>query len=777
MSIPHDYYGRRPELRSRGNSRCYAEPDYIANDCDDQLPLLSTVGRGPRGAGLKIDNVVNEDDEFRFTIYDDLTGETVLQSPNLSAGVISVSAKPSEPVPGDIVNMDVTVNYASASRHYSVALPSGVPGSRFFVCDRDLEDGGKGHAYQVPVDELMHYGYLSSEWQSMPVPRVNDMVMFSCSGKLGFGTIEAVEDGKAVFTSQVSFDVLQHLAIGENGNWTIDGEDTGVKAQGDPGKNGESAKVKAVRTDDGVKVTATDVDGTTEAVVKDGADGFSPTIVSTDTDTGVRLEITDETGSSTVDIDDGTDGKDGLPANMVVRTVAETKQPSFELQRTDVATNTWSVDIGLPRGADGKSVDIQGGIYRVDQLPSFDDTEVNKAFVVYDDDEDRSYDLYIRGEEPVIASTGGPWTVVEDWQGRPGYSLRYLKQGYDIPSSGYLVIPKEECEQAFSPSFDVMDGDVAVDANGMVGLVSSALDDSGDYRIQRIGQIDTTVDWDHVENVPPDLMRIATNINFGVPAGSGVFAYAPSGHMTNPPIEQTGLGSKTYPMNSTDNATEGLIIYSGVGKTDGDLEDDSSASVYVPYIPMRSDDFQWKSRDDTSDVDEHGWGIALSDEVESGLRLTVSDLRFDGGRFYPAVENFLCLSWGKTKSVPAGYPFVKTTENSWIQDTYAGHVDSRYDGENEETMKLHGFVLAAVGYLENDGKTVAPFLAFDREYFGPRNETNAFGTLGGCPNSTITLSDATIASLNKADTAIQQSDLDALFASDVDFNTYFGISS
>ena len=64
MSIPHDYDDGR--LHSRGNSRHYIEPDYIANEADDQLPLLSTVGRGPRGAGLTIGNLVNEDGEFSF---------------------------------------------------------------------------------------------------------------------------------------------------------------------------------------------------------------------------------------------------------------------------------------------------------------------------------------------------------------------------------------------------------------------------------------------------------------------------------------------------------------------------------------------------------------------------------------------------------------------------------------------------------------------------------------------------------------------------------------
>ena len=503
MSIPHDYDRHGfPELRSRGNSRHYIEPDYIANEADDQLPLISTIGRGPRGAGLSIGNVVNKDGEFSFGIYSDLTGELVQQTPNLSAGVISISSKPADPVAGDTVAMDIDVQTGSEHRHYTVPIPSGAVGSRIFMASTELEDGGHGHAYRVQVSDLMVYGRNSAEWQTMPVPRVNDVVVFKADGKLGFGTIEAVESGQVVFTSQVLFDVLQHLTIGENGHWYIDGEDTGTMAQGAPGKDGEPAKVKAARTDGGVKVIATDVEGTTEAVVKDGADGFSPTIVSTDTDTGVRLEITDKTGSSTVDIDDGTDGEDGLPATMVVRSVTETEHPTVTVQRTDAQTNTFSMDFGLPRGADGKSIDIQGGVYTVDQLPSYDDTPVNRAFIVKDSDS--QFDLYIRGIEPVIAEDGGPWTVVEDWQGYPGFSIRYV-HGNEIDQETPLEVSEADIESTFAPSAHILDGDLVIDDRMRLGVIGSASDNNGIVTVTYVTKLQ--IGWDDILDKPDDLVH------------------------------------------------------------------------------------------------------------------------------------------------------------------------------------------------------------------------------------------------------------------------------
>lgn len=502
MSIPHDYYdGHRPELRSRGNSRHYIDPDYIANEADDQLPLISTIGRGPRGHGLIITNVVDEAGDFSFTIRSDFDGEVLHRTGNLSAGVISVSAMPADPVAGETVSMDVAVTRGPDTQHFTVPIPAGSTGSRIYCVSSELTGFEKGKAFQAQVSDLMVYGYNSSQWDNMPVPRVNDVAVFKCDGRLCLGTIEAVENGMAVFTSQVGFDVLQKLAIGDNGHWLIDGEDTGVTAQGAPGRDGESAKIRAVRTDGGVKVTATDVDGTTEAVVRDGADGFSPTIVSTDTPTGVRLEITDKRGSSSVEIDDGTDGRDGLPAIMKVRSTTETQQPYVNVQRTDADGNVYSMDFGLPRGADGKSIDIQGGVYKIDQLPDFDSTPVNRAFIVsdYEENEDYRYDLYIRGIDPVIAEEGGPWTVVEDWQGMPGFSIRYIHD-IEIDADTPVQVADGDIEATFVPSAHIADGDLVLDDHGCLGVIGSATDGNGYVTVTYVTKLQ--VHWDDVLDRP-----------------------------------------------------------------------------------------------------------------------------------------------------------------------------------------------------------------------------------------------------------------------------------
>ena len=460
--IPHDYYkDGRPDLHSRGNSRHYIEPDYVANEADDQLPLLSTVGRGPRGAGLSIGDLVNEDGEFSFGIYSDLTGEQVMHTPNLSAGRIYVSAKPEVPVAGETVVMDVQVKQGDKSSYYQVPIPAGATGSRIFMASTELDDGGKGHAYTVQVSDLMVYGSDGTGWKDMPVPRVNDVVVFKASGKLGFGTIEAVEGGSAVFTSQVLFDVLQSLEVGEDGNWVVGGVDTGVQAQGPKGDKGDKG-------DPG----------------KDGASGPQ--------------------GKPGEKGDPGDKGDPGLPANLVVRSVTETQQPTVTVQRTDAQTNTFSIDFGLPRGADGKSVDIQGGVYTVDQLPPYDDTPVNRAFIVKDSDD--RFDLYIRGFEPVIAEDGGPWTVVEDWQGMPGFSVRYI-HGLEIDQDAPLEIDEADIETTFTPSIHLADGDIAIDDHGCLGVVGSASDNNGIVTVTYVTKLQ--IGWDDVLEKPGDLVHTA----------------------------------------------------------------------------------------------------------------------------------------------------------------------------------------------------------------------------------------------------------------------------
>ena len=516
MSIPHDYYnGDRPDLHSRGNSRPYIEPDYIANEADDQLPLLSTVGRGPRGAGLSIGDLVNEDGEFSFGIYSDLTGEEVMHTPNLSAGRIYVSAKPDVPVAGDTVVMDVQVKQGGISNHYKVPIPSGATGSRIFMSSTELEDGGKGHAYSVQVSDLMVYGSDGTGWKDMPAPRVNDVVVFKASGKLGFGTIEAVENGSAVFTSQVLFDVLQKLSIGENGHWLIDGVDTGTMAQGPKGDKGDKG-------DSG----------------KDGAPG--------------PQGKPGEKGDPGRDGEKGEQGDRGLPATMVVRSVTETDQPTVDVQRTDVEGNVFSMDFGLPRGADGKSVNINGGVYKVTDLPSFDDTPVNDAFIVsdYEESEDYRYDLYIRGKQAVLAEDGGPWTVVEDWQGMPGFSIRYLV-GAEIDQADPIQIPESDIASKLNPSAHVADGDLVIDDHGRLGVIGSATDNNGYITVAYVTKLQ--IEWDDVLNKP----NLIKNKQYSDSAIPGIDALADAG--SDEFLESIAI-VKSAEEGSGDDTAQGLFL-------------------------------------------------------------------------------------------------------------------------------------------------------------------------------------------------------------------------
>lgn len=473
--IPHDHTGCMgiPDLVSHGNSRPYIEPDFTATECDDQLPAISTIGRGPRGRGVMIAGVEVDEDTFKFSIVEDENGETVYQTPNLSAGVIKVSAKPERPVAGETVVMDFTVTRDGKSTVTHIPIPAGSTGSRIFLCSVDLgKPMGEGYAYQTDISTLMHYGRNNSQWKSMPIPRVNDVVIFTLNGRMAFGTVEAVENGKAFFTSQVDFDVLQSLEIDDSGNWVIGGVPTGKPARGPKGDKGDPGE-----------------DGRDGAPGPQGKDGLR--------------------GPQGPQGATGAPGEDGKPAIMEIGKVEETKTPTVKITRTDAIGNKFTVDFGLPRGADGKSVDIQGGIYTTDQLPAFDDTPVNRAFIVKDDD--NQFDLYIRGFEPIIAEDGGPWTVVENWQGVQGFSVRYLVS-LTIPSEGVLRIPANTATTAFQDPRFIIDGDLAIDKAGTVGIIGSSVDNSGDYTITKIGTLN--VDWANVLDKPGNLMLYDPQTNY-----------------------------------------------------------------------------------------------------------------------------------------------------------------------------------------------------------------------------------------------------------------------
>lgn len=119
----------------------------------------------------------------------------------------------------------------------------------------------------------------------------------------------AIEGGTRVTITDAAgehaFDVLNGKnggeaatpAIGDNGNWFINGVDTGKPSRGETGATG--AKGEPGET------------GANGADGKNGADGVSPTVATSVIEGGTRVTITDASGAHAFDVMNGTDGADG----------------------------------------------------------------------------------------------------------------------------------------------------------------------------------------------------------------------------------------------------------------------------------------------------------------------------------------------------------------------------------------------------------------------------------------------------------------------------------
>lgn len=235
---PHDYYDHHhhhdphdphdhPHLHNRGEGRPYLENDYHANDHGAQLPAISTMGRGPRGAGLTVGNVVDTDDTCSFALYNDLTGELVWQSPNLSPGILNFRAVGYEDlVPGEPTPLDIIYTKGGIDTVTTAYIPAGDRGAMVYLlqgfCDRT-----DTNVYQTTVGDLSIYGVLNSEDENNPIPRVNDIVFFSYyepdTGMRGiaFGTIKSVGtsseteitmDSPVVFTARTFIPCYSEIA-------------------------------------------------------------------------------------------------------------------------------------------------------------------------------------------------------------------------------------------------------------------------------------------------------------------------------------------------------------------------------------------------------------------------------------------------------------------------------------------------------------------------------------------------------------------------------------
>lgn len=174
MSTPHEYFDEHgnPYNDCRGNSALYEDVDAIANECDDQLPGVSTIGRGPRGDSWNPEILENTDDTFKFDLVNDRTDEHYPEdAPNLHAGKLVSNV---EEVDGKLFLVLTLYRGGSEEWNRSIELPPGPKGSYSFIYkdDRPIRVSDAWIA-SIPANKLQLTNVMPEE---QPSPRNYDVV-------------------------------------------------------------------------------------------------------------------------------------------------------------------------------------------------------------------------------------------------------------------------------------------------------------------------------------------------------------------------------------------------------------------------------------------------------------------------------------------------------------------------------------------------------------------------------------------------------------------------
>lgn len=182
----------------------YAERDYAAMASGAQMPVISSIGMGPRGEGLRIANVVDEPGNVRFSVVSDITGEVVWQSPNLAPADVSFA------VYGDTAYL-VVVKDGKTVRT-PLTLPKG-------------EDGAEVHMVDAVYPRMDDDTYtcddsiVDKDAQGQTRIRVGDAVFFKYkeNGKVGFaiGSVQAYASGSVMFTGRIYLPLPDVIKIQE----------------------------------------------------------------------------------------------------------------------------------------------------------------------------------------------------------------------------------------------------------------------------------------------------------------------------------------------------------------------------------------------------------------------------------------------------------------------------------------------------------------------------------------------------------------------------------
>ena len=210
-------------------------------------------------------------------------------------------------------------------------------------------------------------------------------------------TTETISGGTRVTITDAegahSFDVMNGQdggeaatpTIGENGNWYINGEDTGKPSRGEdgaPGADGEDG-APGEKGDPG----------------EPGEDGVSPTVETSSIEGGTHVVITDASGAHEFDVMNGTDGADGAPG-----APGADGQDGAPGEKGDPGAD----------GADGFSPTVQVADEEGSHTVTITDATGQHAFTVYDGQDGAPGEKGDPGEPGAAGEDGAPGADGQD---------------------------------------------------------------------------------------------------------------------------------------------------------------------------------------------------------------------------------------------------------------------------------------------------------------------------------------------------------------------------
>ena len=213
-------------------------------------------------------------------------------------------------------------------------------------------------------------------------------------------TTETISGGTRVTITDAegahSFDVMNGQdggeaatpTIGENGNWYINGEDTGKPSRGEDGAPGADGE-------DG----APGEKGDPGEPGADGEDGVSPTVATSSIEGGTHVVITDASGAHEFNVMNGADGADGAPG-----APGEDGQDGAPGEKGDPGAD----------GADGFSPTVQVADEEGSHTVTITDATGQHTFTVYDGQDGAPGEKGDPGEPGADGEDGAPGADGQD---------------------------------------------------------------------------------------------------------------------------------------------------------------------------------------------------------------------------------------------------------------------------------------------------------------------------------------------------------------------------